>query len=103
MSWNEKTIMEQRKEFVTLASQEGANIRELCRRYEISPPTAYKWLERYKQLGDVGLEDQSRKPMNSPERSLKKVEAKILKARKKHPTWGARKLKKWLEDQGCFG
>lgn len=95
--------MEQRKEFVTFASQEGANIRELCRRYEISPPTAYKWLKRYKEMGDVGLEDQSRKPLNSPARSIAKVETKIVKAREIHPAWGARKLKRWLEDRGSVG
>lgn len=92
--------MEQRKEFVMLASQEGANIRELCRRYNVSPPTAYKWLERYEKMGDAGLKDQSRKPVNSPNRSIGKVETKILKAREKHPKWGARKLKRWLENSG---
>lgn len=100
MSWNEKTIMEQRKEFVMFAMQEGANIRELCRRYKISPPTAYKWLERYKEMGNIGLEDRSRKPVNSPNRSIGQVEKQILKAREAHPKWGARKLKRWLENSG---
>jgi transposase InsO family protein len=100
MPWEEKSIMEQRKEFVLLASQEGANIRELCRRYQVGKTTAYKWLNRYKEMGDVGLEDQSRKPVNSPNRSISKVEAKVVKAREKHPTWGARKLKRWLENRG---
>jgi transposase InsO family protein len=92
--------MKQRKEFVMLASQEGANIRELCRRYQVGKTTAYKWLDRYEKMGDAGLNDQSRKPVNSPNRSIDKVETKILKAREKHPKWGARKLKRWLENSG---
>ena len=36
--------MDQRREFVRLAMQEGANRRELCRRFGIHPDTGYKWL-----------------------------------------------------------
>ncbi len=35
--------MDQRHEFVRLALQEGANRRELCRRFNISPDIGYKW------------------------------------------------------------
>ena len=47
MPWKEVSIMSERKEFVTLAvSPDRANVRELCRRFEVSAPTAYKWLRR---------------------------------------------------------
>jgi transposase-like protein len=46
MTWKTPNIMTLRKEFIHLALQEGANRRELCRRFEISPKTAYKWLQR---------------------------------------------------------
>ena len=39
--------MELRREFVALAQQKDANIRQLCRRFGISAPTGYKWLGRY--------------------------------------------------------
>jgi len=39
--------MDQRREFVRLAMQAGANRRELCRRFGIHPDTAYKWLGRW--------------------------------------------------------
>ena len=32
MPWNEVSVMDQRREFVRLALQEGANRREVCRR-----------------------------------------------------------------------
>ena len=41
--------MSLRREFVELARQPDANIRALCRRFDISPKTGYKWLNRYTQ------------------------------------------------------
>ncbi len=46
MPWVEVSIVDQRREFVALASLEGANRRELCRRFGISAQTGYKWLAR---------------------------------------------------------
>ncbi|MCK6414352.1 MAG: helix-turn-helix domain-containing protein, partial [Giesbergeria sp.] len=43
MPWKACNTMSLRQEFVELARQEGANRRELCRRFGISSPTAYKW------------------------------------------------------------
>ena len=78
MPWQECTTMSIRREFVLLAQHPQSNIRELCRRYGISPKTAYKWLERYQELGDSGLQDQSRRPLTSPGRS--NAEAERMKA-----------------------
>ena len=47
MPWSEVSVMDQRHEFVRLALQEGANRRELCRRFNISPDVGYKWLARW--------------------------------------------------------
>ena len=47
MPWQEMDTMLLRREFVELASQEGANVSELCRHFEISRKTGYKWIERY--------------------------------------------------------
>jgi transposase-like protein len=46
MSWNPRDTVNLRLEFVQLALHEGSNRRELCRRFEISPKTGYKWLKR---------------------------------------------------------
>ena len=42
MPWQEVCTMSLCHEFVTLASETEANVRELCRRYRISSRTAYK-------------------------------------------------------------
>jgi transposase InsO family protein len=98
MPWHEVSILEQRREFVRLAMQEGANRRELCRRFGIHPDTAYKWLRRW--TADEGLEDRSRRPHSSPGRTEAAIEQHILSVRDYHPAWGARKIAAWLERAG---
>jgi transposase InsO family protein len=91
--------MELKKELVQFALQPEANIRALCRRYGISPETGYKWLARYRQAGEAGLHERSRRPRSSPGQTDPATEAQILAAALQWPVWGARKLKAWLERQ----
>lgn len=97
MPWKECTPVSNRYEFVRLAEQPDANIRELCRRYEISPKTAYKWIKRYRELGEAGLPDQSRRPLTCPRTSSSDLEAAVLKLNDAYPAWGSRKLRSLLE------
>ncbi|WP_258957321.1 helix-turn-helix domain-containing protein, partial [Achromobacter ruhlandii] len=92
---------DQKSEFVALASQAGANVSELCRRFGISRKTGYKWLGRYERLGPVGLEALSRRPEHSPGRTSEALEAQVLEVRRCHPAWGGRKIAHvLLRDQG---
>jgi transposase InsO family protein len=99
MPWQEVSVMDQRREFVRLAMQEGVNRRELCRRFGISPQTGYKWLVR-RAGGDEHLADRPRRPHSSPGRSTVAVEALVLTVRDEHPAWGARKIVRCLERDG---
>ena len=99
MPWNEVSVMDQRREFVRLALEEGANRRELCRRFGISPEIGYKWLARWK-AGDRELADRSRRPHVMPQRSEVETEAEVLAIRDEHPAWGARKIAHCLKRQG---
>lgn len=74
--------MDERREFVMLATQQGANIRQVCRGFGISTKTGYKWLKRFKAEGEAGLEDRSRRPHQSPNRTPPELEAAVLEA---HP------------------
>ena len=103
MPWHEVSIVDQREEFVRLASQPDENIRLLCRRFQISPTTAYKWIDRYRAVGRAGLMDLSRRPRESPSRSSGLVEQAVLALRHQQPAWGARKLRRRLQDQGVKG
>ena len=92
MPWKEVSTMSQRHEFVLFAQQPGTSLRALCRRFGISPPTAYKWLARYAAAGAAGLEERSRRPHQTPHRTPPALEAAVLALRTQHPTWGGRKL-----------
>jgi transposase InsO family protein len=99
MPWSEVSVMDQRREFVRLALQQGANRRELCRRFGISPDVGYKWLERW-EAGDRELADRSRRPRVMPRRSETTIEAQVLAVRDRHPAWGARKIAQCLRRDG---
>jgi transposase InsO family protein len=96
MPWREVSIMDERREFVRLATQPDANRRELCRRFGIHPDTGYKWLERW-AAGEANLVDRSRRPHTSPGRTDAALEEQVLAVRDAHPAWGARKIAKCLD------
>lgn len=100
MPWKEETTMSLRLEFVEKAIKESANMRELCRQYEISPTTGYKWLGRYQTGGKEALSDRSRRPHHSPNQTPSDVELLIRAVREEHPAWGGRKIKAYLERKG---
>jgi transposase InsO family protein len=95
MPWREVSAMDQRREFVRLALQEGVNRRALCRRFGISPTVGYKWLARAAS-SEAELADRSRRPHVSPMRSAEAIEARVLEVRDAHPAWGARKIARIL-------
>jgi transposase InsO family protein len=100
MPWKEKSAMTMRKEFVELALQEGSNRRELMRRYSVSPTTGYKWLRRYKESGEGGLVDLSRRPHRFPLRTAATIEEVVVEVRDRNPAWGGRKIRKRLVNLG---
>lgn len=98
MPWNTRDAMSLKQEFIALALDADSNRRELCRRFGISPQTAYKWLRRYEELGPQGLQERSRRPHSSPSQTLSDLEAKVVELRREHPAWGGRKISHVL---GC--
>jgi transposase-like protein len=101
MPWPVKDLISMRLEFVSLARQPEANVRQLCRRFGLSPTIAYKWLARFEEGGLEALRDQSRRPKQSPARTAAALEEKIVTLRRAHPAWGARKLRKRLQTLGA--
>src|SRR5687768_12135533 len=100
MPWQEQSIMDQRLDFVTLATAEGANIRRLCRRFCVSPDVGYKWIRRYREGGVQALADRSRRPRTSPRRSRRPMEQLVVDMRREHPAWGGRKIRARLRELG---
>lgn len=94
MPWTHSSPMDQKTQFIADFLRHSQSISDLCRHYGISRKTAYKWINRYQQEGIVGLDDQSRKPRSCPHQTEPDLVEALLEARRRHPTWGAKKLLK---------
>jgi transposase InsO family protein len=92
MPWN-TSAHQQRLEFVSRATQPHANFRNLCREFSISAPTGYKWLARFKASGAAGLCELSREPRRNPQKFRAVWQNEVIALRRKHPSWGVRKLR----------
>ena len=103
MPFEKDRKMSPKKEFVILASQPGANISQLCLRFGVTRATGYKWLGRFRSEGESGLGEKSRRPKSSPLKLDEATERMLLAVRDERPTWGARKIKKHLENLGETG
>ena len=99
MPWTETCAMDERMRFVIECQSEELSMAELCRQYEISRKTGYKWLARAAQAGLEGCQDRSRAPLHHPNQVTAEVEQAILAMRAAHPTWGPKKLLRRLQEQ----
>jgi len=93
-------VGEQRVRFVVEATQKARSLSAVCVAYEISRPTGYLWLRRYRQHGVQGIAELSRKPHHSPRRTDPAVEQCVVEVRGRYPDWGARKLQVVLARAG---
>jgi transposase InsO family protein len=101
MPWEEKTVKMSREEFARKALAQEKSFSALCREYQISRPTGYKWVERH--LSGEELEDRSRSPFRTANKTPADIEQILLEYRKSHPAIGAVKIKRILENKGYFG
>ena len=92
MPWKETNPMTEKERFVTLVQTGRFTITELCADFGISRKTGHKYLQRYETEGRAGLNQRSRRPKVCPAMTGEAVEQLILKERRKHPTWGAKKI-----------
>ena len=99
MPWKESTRMSRRFEFIAFARAPGANMSELCRRFEISRQTGYKWLRRAEFVA-LDVQDRSRRPASSPRRTAPGVEAHVVAIRQRYPFYGGRKIRRILGREG---
>ncbi len=97
MGWRGVTIMDQRIRFISEYLNGFFPFSELCQQFSISRKTGYKWIGRYQDFGPEGLKDQSRRPLSCPHQTNDQIVQSIIAARKKHPTWGPKKLLALIE------
>ena len=92
MPWKEASPMDQRTQFIADHLRDTLTITEVCELYGISRKTGYKWIDRYLRQGPAGLEERSRRPRRSPNATSEEIVGAILEARRRHPSWGGKKL-----------
>jgi transposase InsO family protein len=100
MPFKDNSAMNQKLEFVRLATAGDANVSALCRRFGIGRTSAHKLIARYRAEGYTGLKERSRQPRSSPRRSSAEIEAAVLSVRTANPAWGGRKIARVLFNKG---
>lgn len=103
MPWKEETIMSIKEEFVQRALAKEESFSELCREYKITRKTGYRLLNRYREAGVSGLSPQSKRPLSSPAKTTPEIEEAIITIRFQEPTWGPRKIIRYLTNNGVQG
>ncbi len=101
MAWGAKRVSERRMQFVVRADSGREEMKALCQEFEISRPTGYAWLKRYRsceQLQQLG--EASRRPAHSPKETAEAIQQRLVELRQQYPEWGARKLVVLLEREG---
>ena len=84
--------MDQRTQFIADFLRDALSLTELCALYGVARKTGYKWIDRYLRHWPAGLEERSRRPRRSPNQTSDEIVSAILAARRRHPTWGGKKL-----------
>jgi hypothetical protein len=56
-------------------------LRRAAERFQVSPTTAQRWAERYRQFSEAGMSDRSSRPHTSPRRTPTRIERRIIKVR----------------------
>ncbi|MFK0160325.1 IS481 family transposase [Streptomyces sp. NPDC090493] len=61
--------------------EDGWPLRRAAERFQVSPTTAQRWADRYRQLGEPGMTDRSSRPHSSPRSTPTRTERRIIKVR----------------------
>ena len=99
MPWRQMSVMEQKEEFILLFKSGKYTVNALAQMFEISRPTAYKYIHRYQTFGVPGLLELGRTPHRIPNKTPDRIEQEIIRLRTRHPRWDAPKLRVLLEDR----
>ncbi len=92
MPWKGVTVSEQRQRFLEDYQMNYYSISELAERFSISRKTAHKWINRFKQHGQAGFHEHSRRPHSCPWQTDASIVEELVALRKRHPNWGPKKL-----------
>ena len=99
MPWRETCVVDERVRFIAALREAEEPFAVICKRFEISRKTGYKWLARYEESGPGALVDGEPLPRRCPHATPSAVVDAVIEARKAHPFWGPKKLRSWLSER----
>ncbi len=70
---------------------DGWSLRRAAERFQVSPTTAARWADRYRQLGPGGMVDRSSRPHRCPTQTRRRVVAKVVHLRTRRG-WGPARI-----------
>ena len=85
MPWRGVTVREQKQRLIEDYLLNYYSVTELAERFSISRKTAHKWIKRYKEHGQTGLEEWSRRPQSCPWKTPTATVKELICLRQKHP------------------
>lgn len=88
MPWKESCPMSERRAFIDTWLSKRFRFSQLCARFGVSRKTGYKWVERFMEHGQAGLEPLSRAPRVHPNATEERVVEALLEAKHRYPEWG---------------
>lgn len=98
MPWSRGPVDERRK-FIELYATRQYSITELCAMRGISRACAHKWIRRWKEYGESGLEELSRTPHHSPNQIGTSMVQALLALKAEYPSYGPVTLVDMLADR----
>ena len=98
MPWR-KTEVENERIRLVIRHEQGERMSDLCREFEVSRKTGYKFWNRYKRWGPAALGDHSKRPERHPNRTTDGVAELVYAMRRRYPTWGPKKLHVLLKER----
>lgn len=96
MTWKETDPVKERSEFVRQYLTRRYDMTTLCAVFGVSRKTGYKFVRRFIDEGQAGLEDRSRAAHTHPNATEEPIASRIIEAKRAHPRWGPEKLLAYL-------
>jgi transposase InsO family protein len=91
--------MEQRYQAVMAVVQDGWKVTEVAARLGVARQSVHNWIARYEQGGLAALADRSHRPHSCSHQISPELEALICEIRRKHPSWGPKRIEHQLGRQ----
>ncbi len=88
----ELSVAEQRYQAVLAVISDGETVTDVAARFGVTRKTVHGWLARYEAGGLEDLGDRSHRARSCPHQMAAAVEVELEQLRRRHPSWGPRRI-----------